>query len=74
MLKAHFNALYLRPIDLKKAFLLNSFPDWLALSVPAIFGLAGCPQLGPPTGDAFVAARYLAFTQRWLCPLLLQRV
>jgi hypothetical protein len=37
------------------------------LFVPAIPGLSGSPQLGPPTGDAFAALRPLEFTKSWSC-------
>ena len=46
----------------KKASLLNSSSDWLALFAPAILGLSDSPQLGPPAGDASAAAWTLAFT------------
>jgi hypothetical protein len=46
-----FNSLHLHSIGSKKTV----FPDWLALSVSAILGLSGSPQLGPPAGDTFVA-------------------
>jgi hypothetical protein len=36
----------------RKQFFSTTVPDWLALSVSAILGLSGSPQLGSPAGNA----------------------